>query len=204
MLSAMINAWSVEDLACILEVARRGNPRDGASGQRCSGSMEGHSAGRCRLFPELAGARVELEGFFDAIESVLSDVESFQTMRFRIRQRRAGVTVARATQLVHDIAGNTVSIRVCPERVRPIVCEEVLSGRALPDERSWVELLASARESRPWTAMENQQIPVQRSLPERFAGLSCWRTPRKADIDAVGRRRVPHRSDLPFGGSVQE
>jgi len=154
---------------------------------------------------ELAGARAELEGFFDAIESVLSDVESSpnDAVSASVRGELESL-VARATQLVHDIAGKYRLHQGLPGKGET---DSVCGGSVelegpLPDERSWVELLASARESLaldgPWKTSNPRSAGACR---RRFAGCRAGARRGKADIDAVGRRRVPHRSGIScFGG----
>lgn len=152
MLSAMIDAWSVMDLgACILEVARRGKLAGwellaGAATEAWKIAVQEDAD----AVLELAGARAELENFFDAIDSVLLDLESCpnDAVYASIRGELESL-IARATRLVHRIADRYHLDQGWPGTSgTDAVCREGLElENSSPDERSWIELLASAREA---------------------------------------------------------
>lgn len=211
MLSAMINAWSVDDLgACILEVARRGNlPGWELLASAAAEAWKATVQEDADTVLELAGARAELEGFFDAIESVLSDVESSpnDAVSASVRGELESL-VARATQLVHDIAGKYRLHQGLPGKGET---DSVCGGSVelegpLPDERSWVELLASARESLaldgPW---KTSKSPFSGSLPEEVRRAVVLAHAEGRPIStrwAEGEFRIEVGSPV-LGGSVQ-
>lgn len=174
MLSTMIDAWSVADLgACILEIARRGNVRgwelvaDAAAEAWKIAVQEDAST-----ILELAGARAELENFFDAIDSVLLDLESCpnDAVSASIRGELESL-VAQATQLVHTIADRYRLNQGSMEKGgTDAVCGEGIElEEPSPDERSWIELLASAKEA---VDLEGPGsiggFPSRRSFPEEI------------------------------------
>lgn len=167
----MIDACSVEDLAeCIFDVARRGD----LAGWELIGAAAEEAWERAvqddaDVALGLAGARSEIEGFLDGIESVLWDLESCPDDASRgLIQKELSSLVARANEVVQTI-GEAYHLAErpaggCGATGAPGECGGSTSW-ILTDGDCWDQILASAKESVGPHIMESLGKSASRQRP---------------------------------------